>query len=100
MITHVVLMKFKAENKHENMAEAARRLRTMLGLVPSLREIEVGLHTEAPSERAFDLALITRFADRAGLDEYAVHPEHQQVKQFLGGVLEASYVVDYRSDAR
>ena len=100
MITHVVLMKFKAENKRENMAEAVRRLRAMLGRVPSLREIEVGLHTEAPSDRALDLALITRFADRAGLDEYADHPEHRQVKQFLAGVLEASFVVDYRDDTR
>ena len=98
MITHVVLMKFKSEHKEENKAEAVRRLRAMVGRVASLRALEVGLHAVAPSERSFDLALITRFDDVAGLSQYADDPEHVRVKQFLAEVLEASYVVDFACD--
>ena len=100
MITHVVLMKFKPENKQSNMREAQTRLRAMVGKVASLRSLEVGLHDQPPSERTFDLALITRFADVAALEAYAQDPQHIVVKQFLAAVLEASYVVDYAADAR
>jgi hypothetical protein len=96
MVTHVVLMKFKNENKQSNMERAKALLEDMLGKVPSLRALEVGLNG-VPSERAFDLALITRFDDFAGLSAYAVDPVHVEVKRFLGEVLETSYVVDFES---
>lgn len=91
-------MKFKPENKQQNMLEARVRLRAMVGKVASLRSLEVGLHDQAPSERACDLALITRFADLSALEAYVQDPEHVAVKQFLATVLEASYIVDYASD--
>ena len=94
MITHVVMFRFKAENKDENIAHAIERLRAMVGVVPSLRELEVGRHVGLP-ERACDLALITRFDDLPGLSLYADHPFHVEVKKFLAGVLETSYVVDF-----
>jgi hypothetical protein len=96
MITHVVLMKFKPENKDANMQEARSRLRGMFGQIPGLRALEVGLHGE-PSERALDLALITRFDDFDGLRVYADHPVHVEVKRFLASVLEGSYVVDFEN---
>jgi len=98
MITHVVLFRFKPENKAANLDEAVRRLRSMVGRVPTLRALEVGLHGAAPSPRACDLALVTRFDDWAGLAVYADHPAHGTVKEFLAGVIEASHVVDYESD--
>jgi antibiotic biosynthesis monooxygenase (ABM) superfamily enzyme len=95
MITHVVLMKFKSENKARNMNEALDKLRAMVGRVPSLRELEVGLHAEPSSARAMDLALITRFDDVTGLHAYADDAVHVTVKDWLATVLEASYVVDF-----
>jgi hypothetical protein len=99
MITHVVLMKFKPENKAENMQGALTRLRAMVGRVASLRELEVGLHGEA-SSRALDLALITRFDDLAGLAAYADDPVHVDVKRFLADVVETSFVVDFETVQR
>lgn len=98
MITHVVLMKLKAENKQANLQRARELLLGMMGKVECLRAIEVGLN-EVPSERACDLSLITRFDDLAALKSYATHPAHVEVLGFLRGVLEASYVVD-SSDSR
>jgi hypothetical protein len=96
MITHVVLMKFKAENQRANMEEARARLNALRDQLSCLRHLEVGLNC-VPSDRAFELALITRFDDMAGLDEYADHPLHVEVKRFLATVLEKSHVVDYES---
>ena len=96
MITHVVLMHFKNENKEENMARAHDMLLSMVGKVDSLRHLEVGLNV-VESERALDLALVTRFDDLDGLEQYANHPVHVVVKRFLASVLERSFVVDYES---
>ena len=96
MITHVVLMKFKEDQKTEHMDRAVDMLLSMVGKVDALRHLEVGTNC-VPSERAFDLALVTRFDDLDGLKAYAEHPVHGEVKKFLGTVLETSYVVDYES---
>jgi hypothetical protein len=96
VITHVVLMHFKNENKEENMARAHDMLLSMVGKVDSLRHLEVGLNV-VESERALDLALVTRFDDLDGLTQYANHPVHVEVKRFLASVLERSFVVDYES---
>lgn len=96
MITHVVMMKFISENKDENLARARDLLLSMVGKVGSLRHLEVGDNC-VPSERALDLALVTRFDDLDGLRDYGAHPVHLEVKRFLETVLEGSYVVDYES---
>jgi hypothetical protein len=96
VITHVVLMKFKSENKQDNIARARDLLLSMVGKVDELRHLEVGDNC-VPSDRALDLALVTRFDDLDGLREYGEHPVHLEVKKFLMGVLETSYVVDYES---
>lgn len=96
MITHVVLMKFKSENKEDNIARARDLLLSMVGKVDVLRHLEVGDNC-VPSERALDLALVTRFDDLEGLREYGEHPVHVEVKKFLMTVLEGSYLVDYES---
>jgi hypothetical protein len=96
VITHVVLMHFKNENKEENLAHAHDMLFSMVGKVESLRHLEVGLNI-VESDRAFDLALVTRFDDLDGLKAYADHPAHVPVKKYLASVLERSFVVDYES---
>jgi hypothetical protein len=96
MITHVVLFQFKSEGKEENVARAEDMLLSMVGKVDSLRHLEVGLNI-VESERAFDLALVTRFDDLPGLMAYAEHPVHVEVKKFLATVVERSFVVDYES---
>lgn len=97
MITHIVLMKFKASTSDTQKQEAVQRLKAMVGRVPSVRELEVGLHGAAPSPRASDLGLIVRLADLAALSEYADDPVHVEVKQFLADLLESATVVDFPS---
>lgn len=79
MVKHVVMQKFidKADAQ-----EAARMLRALMGAVPTLRSMEVGVN-EQESERAFDLALIATFEDMQGLHAYDEHPAHQAVRAFI-----------------
>lgn len=91
MLTHVVMFKFPDPAAAET---AAAKLSAMAGRVETLRAIEVGLDLSR-SARSFDLVLITRFDDQAGLDAYAVHPVHLEVVAYIKEHAEKSVVVDF-----
>lgn len=96
MITHVVLFKFSARADAE---QARERLLGMRGQIEALLELEVGLDiTRSP--RSYDLALITRFADQAGLDAYQEHPAHLPVLEFIRARAEAVCAVDFVGERR
>ena len=94
MIVHIVMFQFKEENKKANMIQAKQMLENLMGAVPSLKSIDVGLNF-SEEERAMDLSIITAFESKEDLDAYAVHPEHVKVVDFIKTVVEYSKVVDY-----
>ena len=94
MIVHIVLFQFKEENKKANMIQAKQMLENLMGAVPSLRSIDVGMNF-SEEERAMDLSIITAFESKEDLEAYAVHPEHLKVVDFIKSVVEYSKVVDY-----
>jgi hypothetical protein len=94
MIVHIVLFQFKAENKKANIIQAKQMLENLMGAVPSLRSMDVGVNFST-EERAMDLSIITAFESKEDLEAYAVHPEHLKVVEFIKTVIEYSKVVDY-----
>lgn len=94
MLVHIVMFEFKEENKEANLA----RVKTMLEALPSkietLRSMEVGIDISR-SERSFDMVLISKFDDQAGLDVYAPHSAHQEVVSVIKEVTILSKVVDF-----
>lgn len=91
MVRHVVCQKF---SNRADAEEAAGMLRALLGVVPTLRNMEVGLN-ELPSERAFDLVLIATFDDFAGLHAYDAHPAHEAARAFIRAHRTGTVSVDY-----
>ena len=96
MVVHIVMFKFKDENKEANLIQAKQMLEGLMGAVPTLRSMDVGLNF-AQEERAMDLSIITTFEDKAGLEAYAVHPAHLKVVDFIKEVVAYSKVVDYET---
>jgi len=94
MIVHIVTFKFKEEHKKANIIQAKQMLENLMGAVPTLRSIDVGVNF-SKEERAMDLSIITVFESKEGLEAYAVHPEHLKVVDFIKTVVEYSKVVDY-----
>lgn len=94
MIVHIVMFQFKEAHKKANIIQAKQMLENLMGAVPSLKSIDVGLNF-SEEERAMDLSIITSFASREDLEAYAVHPEHVKVVDFIKTVVEYSKVVDY-----
>ena len=94
MVKHIVMFNFENENKKENLEKAKMMLDALVGTVPSLKSMEVGINF-SKEERAMDLSLYSEFNDKEGLDLYANHPEHLEVVKFIKSVAISSKVVDY-----
>ena len=94
MIVHIVMFKFKEENKETNVLEMKRKLEALVNLVPTLKSMEVGIDF-SKSERAYDLSLYSTFDDKAGLNAYAIHKEHLKVVEFVKEMTVDAKVVDY-----
>ncbi len=94
MIVHIVMLACKKENKTENLKKLKTSLEALMGKVPSLLSMEVGLDF-MQSDRSYDLVLTSTFEDKEGLSEYAVHPAHLEVVSFIKEVTEDAKVVDY-----
>jgi len=94
MFVHIVMFKFKEENKKANIIQVKQMLENLMGAVPSLRSIDVGVNS-IDSERAMDLSIIAVFESKEGLDSYDIHPEHQKVVTFIKSVVEYSKATDY-----
>lgn len=94
MIVHIVMFKFKEENKAENLTKTEVMLNALVTKIDGLKSMEVGIDFNQ-SERAFDMSLYSTFESKEDLAVYATHPAHLEVVAFIKEVTEASKVVDY-----
>ena len=97
MVKHIVMFNFNdAEGRTaiENAQIAKDNVLSLLGKVPSLRSIEVGLN-EIESNGAQTLALIATFDDYEGLEAYDKHPEHQIVVKHIRATGCERHAVDF-----
>jgi len=94
MIVHIVMFKFKDENKALNMAKVQKKLVKLESSIDVLKSMEVGINFNE-SERAFDLSLYSTFESEADLKAYAIHEEHLKVVTLIKDVTLESRVVDY-----
>lgn len=94
MIVHIVMFKFKEENRDANILKTKELLNALVGKIEKLVSLEVGINFDT-EERAFDLSLYSKFNSKEDLNSYAVHSEHLKVVEFIKSVATESKVVDY-----
>ena len=94
MIVHIVMFKFKDENKDENLLVVKGKLEELVSKIPTLNSMEVGINF-AQEDRAFDISLYSTFNTKDDLRAYAIHPEHLKVVELIKSVAKESKVVDY-----
>lgn len=95
MIEHLVLFKLKTGTEASAADEMMAQLRALKASVPDVVDLTIGRNF---SERAqgFDIGLTVRFKDRAGLDAYAVHPQHVAVvTRLVRPIAETVLALDY-----
>jgi len=83
------------KSKKENVETAAAMLRDLQGKIPTLVSSEVRVNDQAADPTNYDLVLVTEHNDWQGLKDYAVHPLHLAVGEFIKDVRESRACVDY-----
>ncbi|MEV0562969.1 Dabb family protein [Dactylosporangium sp. NPDC050588] len=91
MLTHVVVMKFLDP---ADAPRAKELLQGLVGVVPQIRSMVVGLDT-VRSDVSADLCLITTHDNVEGLRGYQSHQAHQEVGAWLRPRLASRTVVDF-----
>ncbi len=94
MIKHIVCFKL-TDPTEENCARAKEVLLSMVGKVPTIRAIEVGIDF-LRSGRSYDVLLAVTLEDKEALAAYADDPYHcSVVKTHMHAVCASSITVDY-----
>lgn len=97
MIRHIVMWNVRGDDAAARAANARRvkaEFESLRGRVPGLLHLEIGLD-ESRIDYACDVVLVTDFATRQALRDYAEHPEHLRVRRALGDLRTARHQVDY-----
>ena len=97
MVTHIVLWNYVDSLTQEQKKEAGEKIKKELeqlcGVIPGVLSIEVQLN-ELPSSTR-DLALFVKCESVEALNEYAVHPEHLKVVEYIKTVTCNRTAFDY-----
>lgn len=93
MIINNLLLKLKNKDA-ENIKKTQEVLLSMKGKIEVLLDIQTEVNIR-PSQTAYDLILITKFASLEDLDAYLAHPAHLEVAKFIVSVLDTQASVCY-----
>jgi hypothetical protein len=97
MVEHILLMRWTDEASKETIDNALAELRALKNKIAGIVDLSCGANF---SERAkgYTHGLIIRFADRAALEAYFPHPEHQRVVQnFIDPIRADTLILDYET---
>jgi len=94
MLIHIVCWKYKPDIDEQACEEHRARLRALPDVIAGIEAFDVGadiLHLE----RSFHTGLVAHFADRAALDHYTDHVDHQAVAAIGRQLAETVVSVDF-----
>lgn len=94
-VIHIVLFKWTAEARPEAIERAVQGLRDLRDKIPGILELSCG-KSFSDRGQGFHHGLLIRFTDRAALEVYGPHPEHQRVVQeWINPIKSDVIVCDY-----
>lgn len=96
-LRHVVTWKLASEDAAERSAQAAevaRRLNALDGIVPQLLSISAGANSLYPDAN-WDVTLIADFDSVETLEQYVVHPAHEEAAVYIRSVVASRVAVDF-----
>lgn len=99
MLTHIVWWTLKPEAEGLTAARNAdlikERLYALKGVIPSLKNIRLSDEVSSSSTEGADLVLLTEHDDAQGLADYATHPEHRKIAEYIGKVTSSRRALDF-----
>lgn len=97
MLHHIVLMKFKADVQEDDVARLAQMLDALPDRIIEIQTYEFGRDI-VRSERSYDFALVSGFANLEAMQRYQVHPAHQKAVAHIREICDDLRAVDFVSD--
>jgi quinol monooxygenase YgiN len=98
MVKHIVVWKLKESaegaDKKENALKIRKALEAIRNTIPGMIRLEVGMDFSS-TETSGDIVLYSEFEDRAALEVYQAHPEHQKAAAFVRSVVAERRLIDY-----
>ena len=98
MIKHIVFWRLNesayGNDKQTNAKILKQKLLAMQGKVDGLIKVEVGFDFSNEKDSC-DVALYSEFENKEALHQYQIHPDHEDIKKWLGEVRYERRVVDY-----
>jgi hypothetical protein len=99
MLNHVVLLKFKPGVAESDITKLEELLDDLPNKISEILVYEFGRNI-IPSERAYDFALVSLFANPETLERYRTHPDHLKVLGLIKDISENIITTDFMgSDA-
>jgi hypothetical protein len=97
MLHHIVMMKFKPGISDDDVDRLATLLDALPDKIIEIQTYEFGRDI-VRSERSYDFALVSGFANLEALQRYQVHPDHQAVVAHIRSICDDILAVDFTSD--
>ncbi|HEY1788799.1 MAG TPA: Dabb family protein [Verrucomicrobiae bacterium] len=95
MIQHIVLLRWTENASQEAIDTVMAELRALKDKIPGIVDVSSGTNFSERS-KGFTHGLVFRFKDRAALEGYLPHPEHQRVVQkILNPIRADALIFDY-----
>lgn len=95
MIEHIVLFRWAEGASPDAVNRVVTELRELKGKIPGILDLSCGTNF-CDRAKGYTHGLVVRFADRAALDAYGPHPEHQRVVQnFIAPIRGDVLALDY-----
>ncbi len=94
MLNHIVLIKFKKDAPEKDIQDLENHLEELPNKIVEIHSYEFGrdiIH----SDRSYDFALISLFANLESLQRYQVHPDHQTILKKIHAISESVFSVDF-----
>jgi hypothetical protein len=99
MLHHIVLMKFKPGVSEDQIHNLAQMLDDLPNKIIEIQTLEFGRDI-VRSERSYDFALVSGFANLDAMQRYQAHPDHQTVLTHLRDICEDMRAVDFLTEYR
>lgn len=95
MVEHLVFFHKRPDVTPELEQRFIAGLRGLKGKVPGIIELSCGLNITPARGQGYELAVRVLLQDRAALEGYGPHPEHEKVKVLVPQYADNVIVVDY-----
>ncbi len=93
MLSHVVLLKPKAEVSQAEIATALEHVQALQQAIPGIVSVQAGKNLNASNNQGYTHGFIIQFENEEIFKGYAPHPAHKPVSEELRSICES--IIDF-----